>query len=684
MKQLLLLFSLLLLLTSCKFQGNPVGSDPQFSSDTLRAALPQGASYIGHTFCQQPLSVSDTNLMSGDAYLYNSYENYLTVAQRLDSAYRSLEASFFDTASLLLFCVERTGGDSLTEHAVQSSGDSLFVSLTTEEWPTESNAVPNLLMAYQICVTIKDVKEDPTLFTYDTLHTAFPEGNTITHYGLQQKFFDTTTAKQHLTKTMDTYIIDTYLKYTAVRSQLDSSLLNLTETFFDSTYLALFITERTGGDSIVSFEENTLGDSLSVVFKTAKFKADGGFFPHLSIHYQLAYAIKKEDKTVYAYDTLQTVLPVGMPLLSLGLKEHFFSEDKADEHLEKSLDAYIIDSYEKYTTMKQELDASLHTLDEIFFDTKKLAIFSMLRTGGDKIVGVENVRVDDSLNVILKTEKYQSDDGFFPILALYYQLAYAVEKDLEPLQKFRIKNQIGDTLCYKRVLIDLAPDVDTLKAFSVWTITKDTVINNETLLIYEGIEYQESEGKIDTIPRRSLVKQDNRSVEVTDFNLGFLGKELIGGPLRSLKEIKTLRFSEIRGYLLQRAGFGSRNTISIEGPFEDHNYVLRYPLDEGFRWNTRDIDNKWEHLNIDKVCHGLDTIVHRGASIQTVKTELLSGETLDLDDLFFFQWYDEKGVVKSEIDFGAMEFSNGEILNAHEYYTRIPFSKVDLSTLKPY
>lgn len=252
------------------------------------------------------------------------------------------------------------------------------------------------------------------------------------------------------------------------------------------------------------------------------------------------------------------------------------------------------------------------------------------------------------------------------------------------LENFRLKNSIGDTLCYKRVFIDLTPDLDTLKAFSIWIITKDTLIDGDTLLVYEGTEYQESAEKIDTVPRRSLVKQDESGVSITDFNLGFLGKELSGGPLRSTKDLQKLRFNQIRATLLERAGIPSLRIVDSTDIFEDHIYVLSYPLYEGLRWWSRDLDNKWGHGAITKLCHGFDTIQHQGIAVPTVKTEFLTGEDIGIDDIFLYQWYDSLGIIKSVIDYGEMFFDSGEILNAREYYTRIPYSEVDLSTLKPY
>lgn len=682
MKQLLLCITLLLLFTSCKFQSNPIEAGPQVTYDTVHTTLPVGVSIIEHKLSQLSFSIVDTSTKSGDAYIFDCFESYQPVASQLDSSFQKFEASFFDTATLVLFSLKCNDGDSLVDYSEQLISDSLNVVLKTNEWI--GNESPTLLIPYQLCYIIKDIKKHKTVFTYDTVHTALPKGSTIKHYGLKQKFFDAALASQYLNKTTDAYIIDSYEKYQAIETNLDSSLYNLPETFFDSTNLALFFTERTGGDSIVSFEEYTQENSLYIVFKTAKYKNEGGFFPVLTIPYQIVYAFKKVDQTIYNYDTLHTILPVGIPLLTYGLKEHLFYEDKADAHLEKSLDGYIIDSYEKYTTMKPELDSTLQTLDPTFFDTKKLAIFSMVRTGGDKIVDVEHIRVDDSLSVILKTEKYKSDGGFFPILEINYQLVYAINKELEPLQKFRLENRIGDTLCYKRAFWDLPIERDTIKAFSIWTISKDTIIDGETLLIFEGVEYQESTEKIDTVLRRTLVRHSRYGVEITEFNLGFLGRELLSGPLRSIDEYSKLTFNQIRTKTLQLKGYSPQRVVDSNDVFQDHLYVLTYPLSKGLRWDTRDTTNEWGHLNIPKICHGFDTIQYRGELVQTIKTEKLINEGLNIDDVYFYQWYDSLGIIKSYIDYGPLAPVDSKTYYPKELFERIPFSEVDLSTLKPY
>lgn len=248
---------------------------------------------------------------------------------------------------------------------------------------------------------------------------------------------------------------------------------------------------------------------------------------------------------------------------------------------------------------------------------------------------------------------------------------------------FKLKNSVGDTLCYKRSLTGIFPDRDTIHGYSIWTITKDTAILLDTFLVYDGVEYLEGHGTIDTLFRKMLVKQDAYGVECFDLNLGYIDEILIGGPLRSTQELHKMSYNQLRTLFMPQS---LRPTVkrSSTGDFYDHQYVLQYPLKEQKRWQNRDEQNQWDHRVISKICHGYDTLLINGSRLQTLMTEVLLREQVTNKDLMLFQWYDTLGIYKELHGYGKFITKDDYEITPYEMFHRVHYSQVDLSSLRPY
>lgn len=247
---------------------------------------------------------------------------------------------------------------------------------------------------------------------------------------------------------------------------------------------------------------------------------------------------------------------------------------------------------------------------------------------------------------------------------------------------FRLKNNIGDTLCYKRALSGSFPERDTIYGYSVWTIRTDTVILMDTFLIYEGTEYLEGFGTIDTIPRKMLVKHDEFGVECYDVDLGYAGDQLQSGPLRGNTKLNEMSYNQLIALFS-----GARNTPSKARNiymFMDHQQILEYPLQVQGSWKNRDSDNLWGHRSVTKLCHGYDTIMFDGKEIETVMTELLLKEQVANKDLMLFQWYDTLGIVQELHGYGEFTTKDDYKLTPFETFKRIPYAQVNIGSLKPY
>jgi len=257
------------------------------------------------------------------------------------------------------------------------------------------------------------------------------------------------------------------------------------------------------------------------------------------------------------------------------------------------------------------------------------------------------------------------------------------------LSNFRITSSVGDTFYYRRDMLNVFEQGDTISGLAQWTISKDTLIEGKTWHIYDGIEYCESSGQIDTVLVRILAHQNENGLEVAQ--VSDVGIESQFDVLRGSRDreiSRTMTFEEIRYTLYNRKLPISRSSDDYSD-YQDYTYELAYPLTNGEKWNNRADDTPWKHHIVEKQCLGVDSILLDGIKTPTVKVEVLSGEAFDIDDIFFYQWYDSNGIVKSYLDFGEFVKHNEDgtistTLHSYDYYIRISKSEMNVDELRPY
>jgi len=272
-----------------------------------------------------------------------------------------------------------------------------------------------------------------------------------------------------------------------------------------------------------------------------------------------------------------------------------------------------------------------------------------------------------------------SKDGITPV---------SIEKDW-------LKYEVGQTWTYKRTFInqgswELMKVPDTLYGYSEFAVTKDTAFEQAEWLIIEGNDYEVNRDSISKTPSRYAVSFTDSSLRVYQFKDSVLG--FSWGPFKRRAIASGLTKSDFSKYSIARSKILAEKAYpATYDPiiFSDLFVPIVFGVDSGYTWRIRAENDPHQNLPIEKRYLGRETIHLPSGVFDAYKFELLTGKYLFVSDLFIFQWYDSRSLLKRLSEYGSSDIQDDSgvtigTINSWEIFEYLGTGNVNPDTLVPW
>lgn len=284
------------------------------------------------------------------------------------------------------------------------------------------------------------------------------------------------------------------------------------------------------------------------------------------------------------------------------------------------------------------------------------------------------------------------------IVSIFYSCETVSEDENNTnIQHNFIQLKIGDKWLYRDLFINVGISEfkdypDTLIRYSFIEAIKDTVIDSTNFIIIEGLDYSINKLNIDSFPKRYAVSiNDSECVSLSfkDSNYG-----LMGGPLCKLQSLNIkihdgMSQNELRSQFIDFKINAQRDFDTTT--FKDKVYPLVFPLviDEPWYYRTQE-DADIGGITYRKKYLGKDTITIDSICYNAYKCEMLVSEAFgENNNITFFQWYSEIGMLQEYLDYGLNRLTDesGNLLRAIHTSQVIEYIgnySINPDTLKPW